>query len=566
MNPRRPFSVWCKLTFWLAGLAAGGPGVVLGADKERAQPPVEVYEWSVWVGSPAQLTLNGARSTRNAMPAVVGTIRPKLEDKELAGKPTIAPMSVVQFFGDPAKDIDIDLRVKKGTLLSHWPPGSERAGRVQWFKSDLVRNLAGGTEVGFLPESHWLTKLRKSESALYQVRESRAERFIAYDAELALPVPLRLRGGPEEYTLQNLTAYKLLDVALVVPAENGYRVGWLDELPSGTPEGLAAREKAKEEEKKKNQKKPDREKAEAVFDQADEEASKEKDKDKSKKDEPVPLPAEGDADVKARVDQILNRPVQVNVEEAPRKDVLDLVTGQARLRYELDDKTLAKDNVDLGKTMTLKAGSIAARDALAEVLGAVGLSYRVTEDGTLFITTAARLAEESGKKNTVIEGPPVKLTLSQPLKASDPSYRELTRDSYTRRLNRQGLSDEALRPLLDQYGDALFAPNELIVLAHYSRDAIDEAVLLDVFPAPKKLVRTAVVVLHGIDPRLLDRARELVKKLGDNQPKARESAESKLFELGPVAVPVLEDALHDSDLEIVFRAERLLLKLNRQVP
>ena len=42
--------------------------------------------------------------------------------------------------------------------------------------------------------------------------------------------------------------------------------------------------------------------------------------------------------------------------------------------------------------MSLKAGQIAARDALADVLGTVGLSYRITEDATLFITTAARLA------------------------------------------------------------------------------------------------------------------------------------------------------------------------------
>ncbi len=48
--------------------------------------------------------------------------------------------------------------------------------------------------------------------------------------------------------------------------------------------------------------------------------------------------------------------------------------------------------------------------------------------------------------------------------------------------------------------------------------------------------------------------------------KVRETAEAKLRELGPVAVPVLEDALINKDVEIVFRAERLLLRLNRSVP
>jgi hypothetical protein len=416
----------------------------------------------------------------------------------------------------------------------------------------------------FLPDAHWLQKLRRVEAALYHQRESRAERFLAYDTELTLRIPLRLRGGPDEYTLQNLTASKLLDVAVVVPTEKGFRVGWLDELPSATPEGTKDEsQKAKDDEKKKP-KKTDREQAEDVFKKAEAELEKEKKQEKAK-DPQKPLPPEGDANVRARVDQILNRPVTVNVEQAPRKEVLNLVAAQARFAYELDDPAIIKAEIDLGKSMGLKAAGVAARDALADVLAPVGLSYRITENGLLFITTAARLSDDT-KKAAVIEGPPVKLTLSQPLLASNPSYRELTRDSYARRLARQGLREEVLETFLDQYAGVLFAPEELIVLAHFTRDAIDEAVLLDVFPAPKKLVRTALLVVHGVDPRLQDRARALVQKLGDLAPKVREEAEAQLFALGSVAVPVLEDALRNGDLEIVFRAERLLLKLNRQVP
>jgi hypothetical protein len=555
-----------SLCLTVAFQLCAGIASVARADDARPQPAVEAYEWSVWVGSPSQLTLNSSRAYRNGMPGVVGTSRPKLEDKELVGKFPIAPISVVQFFGEPYRDIDIDLRAKKGTILAHWPPATERAGRIQWFKSDLTKSLKASVQIGYLPEAHWLQKLRRIESALYQERESRAERFLAYDTEVTMPVPVKLRGGPDEYTLQNLTGYSLLDVAIIAPVDGGYRVGWLDELPAAAPEVIkdkAAKDKEKEEPQKTR--KTDKEQAEEVFAKGEADVKKEKAKDKDK-DEPKALPAEADADVRARVDQILNRPITVNVEQAPRKEVLNLVASQARLRYELDEKTIVKADINLGKPMSLKAAGIAARDALADVLGSVGLSYRVTEDGTLFVTTAARLAEDAAKKGAVIEGPPIKLTLSQPLKSSNPSYRELTRDSYARRLARQGLREEVLNTLLDQYGESLFAPEGLIVLAHFARDAIDEAVLLDVFPAPKKLVRTALVVVHGIDPRLQDRARELVQRLGDDIPKTREEAESKLFELGPVAVPVLEDALRNKDVEIVFRAERLLLRLNRQVP
>ncbi len=533
--------------------------------KDQPQSPIEVYEWSIWVGNPAQTTLNTSRLYRNAMPSVVGTSRPKFEDKELAGKFPIAPVSVVQFFGEPRRDVDVDLRAKKGTFVAHWPASKEHTGRLQWFGSDLATSPPSDIPQSYLPETHWLEKLRENKSALYLKHESHFDRFIAYDTELTLPIPVRMRGGPDEYTLQNLTDRRLLDVAVIAPSDQGFRVGWLDELPAA-----AAEKKDKEKEKEKDEstpKKPvdpkqqvaeQKKKADELFTDAE---SK-----KTKEEAIPPLPAEGDATIRARVDQFLNQSVTLNVEQAPRRELLNLITNQARLRYEVDDRTLAKEQIDLNQPASLKASGMAARDALADLLGTLGLSYRVTEAGRLFITTAARLAEDSGKKGGVIEGPPVKLVMSQPRKPADPSYRELTRDAFIRRLTGQGLRDDIVQMLLSQYGSLLFEPGELIVLAHYTREAIDEAVLLDVFPPPKKFVRTALLVVHGVDPRLQDRARTLVQQLGDKSHKTRESAESRLFEMGPVAVPALEDALTNKDVEIVFRAERVLLKLNRPVP
>ena len=250
-----------------------------------------------------------------------------------------------------------------------------------------------------------------------------------------------------------------------------------------------------------------KEKAEAVFKDAE---------TKPKEEEIPPLPAEGDATVKASVDQLLNQPVAVTVEQAPRREVLDLITGQARLRYEIDDRTLAKDQINLTQPTTMKAPSIAARDALAELLGNIGLSYRVTDEGKPLITTAARLAEETSKKGAVIEGPPVKLVMSQPpmkrptrLTASSPATP--SPGAWPAKV----CATDVVQFILAQYGQQLFEPGELIMLAHLSREAIDEAVLLDVFPAPKKLVRTALLVVHGVDPRLQDRARTFVQQLGD---------------------------------------------------
>ncbi len=544
-------------------------------DKDNPQSPIEVYEWSIWVGNPAQTTLNTTRVYKNAMPSSVGTSRPKFEDKELASKFPVAPVSVVQFFGEPSKDVDVDLRAKKGLFLSHWPASTERAGRLQWFKSDFSADPPANIPQSYLPAEHWTQKLRQNNSALYLKQESHYERFIAYDAELTMPIPVKIRGGPDEYTLQNMTGQRLLDVAVIAPTDNGFRVGWLDELPTAAPE------KSDESTDKKEGASPKKDEAAKKTPAAakkDEAAAKKvpptpdevfKEAESKKKDEAEvipPLPAEGDADVRGRVDQLLNRPIAVTVNQAPRRQVIGIIMGQARLRYEVDEKTLTKEKVDLTQPIDMNAAQIAARDALADVLGGASLSYRITENGSLYITTAARLAEDVGKKGAVIEGPPVKLVMSQPRKPAEPSYREVTLDTLARRLAAQGLREDLVKLLLAEYGAALFEPKELVVLVHLSRPAIDEGVLLDVFPPPKKLVRTAMVVVHGVDPRLQDRARTLVQKLGDQSPKEREAAETRLGEMGPVAVPVLEDALKNKDVEIVFRAERLLLKLNRQVP
>ena len=354
-----------------------------------------------------------------------------------------------------------------------------------------------------------MQKLRDADSALYLKYESHFERFIAYDTELSLPIPLHIRGGPDEYTLQNLTGQRLLDVAVIVPTPEGYRVGWLDELPTAAPENEKER-KRRNKTRLPAKKKSEKEKADAFFKEGEK---------KKNDDEPPPLPAEGDANVKARVDQQLNRPVVVTVEKAPRRDVLDMITGQVRLRYELDDHTLAKADINLTQTTSMNANGIAARDALAELLGNLGLSYRVADDGRLFITTAARLSEDASKKGTVIEGPPVKLVMPPPMKASNPSYAEVTRHALARRLAGQGQRESVVQTLLAQYGKALFEPPELIILVHLSRTAIDDAIVLDVFPPPKKLVRTALLVVHGVDPRLQDRARALVQQLGDQSPR-----------------------------------------------
>ena len=101
-----------------------------------------------------------------------------------------------------------------------------------------------------------------------------------------MPIPVKVRGGPDEYTLQNLTGQKLIDIAVIAPVEGGFRVGWLDALPSAVPgekpvdelakareDNAKAKEKARPEAKAKA--------ADAVFEAADAEAKEAKDEGES---------------------------------------------------------------------------------------------------------------------------------------------------------------------------------------------------------------------------------------------------------------------------------------------
>ncbi len=347
---------------------------------------------------------------------------------ELDGKFPIAPISVVQFFGEPSRDVDIDLRVKKGTILAHWPPGSERAGRIQWFKSDLTKAPGRGDPDRLSPGGPLAPWPSQGRNLLYHQRESRAERFLAYDTELTVPIPLKLRGGPDEYTLQSLTEYRLLDVAVIAPTENGYRVGWLDDLPSGTPDGKdgTSVKKAKEKGSSGTEKKSSTEKAAEVFEKADEDARR---KARRRRRTPPSLSRPKGMRVSRRVDQVLNRPITVNVEQAPRKEVLDLVTSQARIRYELDEKTLIKEEVDLGKTMTLKAGNLAAPRCPGR--GARHGRPELPRHRGREVSSSPRppgSLERHRQEGAVIEGPPVKLTPLTALEGGGsippPSHRE----------------------------------------------------------------------------------------------------------------------------------------------
>src|SRR5262249_45738652 len=61
----------------------------------------------------------------------------------------------------------------------------------------------------------------------------------------------------------------------------------------------------------------------------------------------------------------------------------------------------------------------------------------------------------------------------------------------------------------------------------------------------------------------LDKLRELIKKLGDDEFKVREQATEDLLAAGRLVIPLLKEAVNDPGLEISRRAERCLEQLEK---
>ena len=106
---------------------------VPGGDDERGA--FEMHHWGVWLADPANNRINARELYLTSMPTAVETTRPrKMKDDK---KPP-APTNVVTFHGEPAQALDVDLRVKGGTPLAHWPPAQIKSARLHWPEYQLA--------------------------------------------------------------------------------------------------------------------------------------------------------------------------------------------------------------------------------------------------------------------------------------------------------------------------------------------------------------------------------------------------------------------------------------------
>ncbi len=469
-----------------------------GADPPRGE--FEVHDLSLWISDGAAPTANTRASFSSAFPATVTSSRAR----SVAASLESGPVGLITFHGSPTAELDVELRIKSGSFLAHWPTGEIAGNRLLWPRKSgitLVDKPDSDSTLLWVDQDHWFQKARQGE-ALFVRSAVRSERFLAYDAERKLTSPLRLQGGPDKFTVVNDSDSTLYDIVLVRHTPLGVRVAWLDELP-------------------KTEAKPN---------------TDEKPKSEGKND----APKSGDSPAKAE---------DKGTEKAEEK---------AKPAVGLFGLAAPAANADAPKVKV----DAAQKDAPERKEAPEGQPEKPRVG--LFGLAIPKTAETSTK----VEPTPLvggkELVLSDPLIPGSDEANDKTVGELARRLERMGLSAGEIEVFLAQYSSLMFEPEGMIVVCRLDPAIQDAELPLSVFPVPTKIVRVPVLLVRNVDPDLPKQIDQLIADLGDESFARREAAEKQLMQFGSRAFEPLKKAINDKDMEIVIRSERILLNQGQQ--
>ncbi|WP_010584946.1 hypothetical protein [Schlesneria paludicola] len=172
---------------------------------------------------------------------------------------------------------------------------------------------------------------------------------------------------------------------------------------------------------------------------------------------------------------------------------------------------------------------------------------------------AAPTADPS--KETIVEIP-----LSGPFAVDSDEFKDKTDGEMRRRLGKTGLTAAEIDLIMSLYAPHFFATDDIHFVYRIAQDGLDEITPLVVEPETTKIKRVALVIARRVDPRLREDVQQLITDLADASYAKREKAEKRLKDLGNLAIPSLKEAMKGKDLEVVMRAERLLLSQKEQLP
>lgn len=129
---------------------------------------------------------------------------------------------------------------------------------------------------------------------------------------------------------------------------------------------------------------------------------------------------------------------------------------------------------------------------------------------------------------------------------------------WRERLTAAGLSEADADVILATLRVHALDAEQLTVVYRIEPAELDRLLPLEVVPAPTRVTRVGPAIVKNVDPAAGERIAKLIEQLASDDWDQREAAQSKLAQLGAGAGPKLNEALKHKDLEVVYRAERLL--------
>jgi hypothetical protein len=130
------------------------------------------------------------------------------------------------------------------------------------------------------------------------------------------------------------------------------------------------------------------------------------------------------------------------------------------------------------------------------------------------------------------------------------------------RLTDAGLTSADVDVVLATLRTQALDDEQLTVVYRMDPAELDKLLPLEVVPLPAKTTRVGIAIVINVDPAAGERIAKLIAQMGDPDWSRREAAYAKLSEIGAGAKPKLTEATKNSDIEIVYRAERLLDAIN----
>jgi len=164
---------------------------------------------------------------------------------------------------------------------------------------------------------------------------------------------------------------------------------------------------------------------------------------------------------------------------------------------------------------------------------------------------------------------PTTLASTQPsieVKMEASGAKQIPVDRWKQRLTAAGLSETDMDLIMAILQKHVPDKQRLTAVYRLSQEDLDRMIPQDVVPSPKKTTRVGLVILRNIDPGISKEVDALIAQLGDADWNKREAAHKQLTELGRAAQPQLQTATRNKDLEIAYRAEKLLKAIGAPTP